>query len=153
MTLNEYQQNAKKTDLRDSELLIKGVNMICDGFGLIGETHELQAAKGEKGIFEAGDVLWYVALTALDLGQTLEEVLNRKPRTPKRNLSEVFKKVYRDNKGIFDGQYKEDILDHLRNLIIYIDATYNLVEVMDKNIEKLFSRKERGKIKGDGDNR
>ena len=65
------------------------------------------------------------------------------------------KKIFRDKNGIIseaDRQaLKGDVLWYLTQLCSQLDLT--LEEVAQANIEKLFSRLERGKIGGSGDNR
>ncbi|ETN87927.1 nucleoside triphosphate pyrophosphohydrolase family protein [Thermus sp. NMX2.A1] len=84
MTLNEYQQEAKKTALYP-----EAYRLLYPTLGLAGEAGELankvkkilrdhggnlsQAAR-EDLVAELGDVLWYVAQLATDLGVSLEEV-------------------------------------------------------------------------------
>lgn len=73
-------------------------------------------------------------------------------------VSEKVKKVYRDNHGTFSLQKKQEIAKELGDVLWYIsnlaeDLGYSLEEVASLNISKLRSRKERGVINGDGDNR
>lgn len=86
MTLNEYQNQALKTSIYPDDMSI-----IYPLIGLSGEVGEL-AEKIKKTIrdnnkhfdvlkraelaIELGDVLWYVAAMASDLGYTLEDVGN-----------------------------------------------------------------------------
>jgi len=73
-------------------------------------------------------------------------------------LSDKFKKLFRDDKGImtderFDGIVKEfgDILWYLSRLAAAFKI--KLDDVAQINIDKLFKRKENGTLRGDGDNR
>jgi len=71
-------------------------------------------------------------------------------------VAEKVKKIIRDNKQIVDE--KEDIAKELGDVLWYIaaigrDIGYSLEVIAEMNIEKLSDRKERGKIKGEGDNR
>lgn len=73
-------------------------------------------------------------------------------------VAEKVKKVLRDKGGIFDEETKKQILLEISDTLWYINALandlgYNLEEVMLANIDKLESRKERGVIHGNGDNR
>ena len=68
------------------------------------------------------------------------------------------KKVFRDKEGVINGETKTalkaelgDVLWYLAQLATELDLT--LDEVAEYNIEKLYSRLERGTIKGDGDER
>ncbi|WP_243030307.1 nucleoside triphosphate pyrophosphohydrolase family protein [Thermus altitudinis] len=84
MTLNEYQQEAKKTALYP-----EAYRILYPTLGLVGEAGELankvKKVLRDRGgtlgpdaredlLAELGDVLWYVAQLATDLGVSLEEV-------------------------------------------------------------------------------
>lgn len=155
MTLNEYQEKAKVTDCRD-----KSIKMICNGFGLIGELEELNEVplQDYKGaIKESGDVLWYCSSIATYLNLKLEDIykMNSTGSDINRPIAEVFKKVYRDKDGEFDEKDKEEIAIFISYVINWElpNGEKNLKEVMQTNIDKLYSRKERGVIKGNGNDR
>ena len=68
------------------------------------------------------------------------------------------KKVFRDKDGQINDETRDalkaelgDVLWYLAQVATELDLT--LDEIVEYNIEKLYSRLERGKIKGDGDNR
>ena len=68
------------------------------------------------------------------------------------------KKIFRDKNGVISPDDRQalkgelgDVLWYLTQLCTELDLT--LEEVAAANIEKLFSRLERGKISGEGDNR
>jgi len=68
------------------------------------------------------------------------------------------KKVFRDKDGEISAETREalkaelgDVLWYMAQVATELDLT--LDEIAEFNIEKLYSRLERGKIKGDGDNR
>jgi NTP pyrophosphatase (non-canonical NTP hydrolase) len=68
------------------------------------------------------------------------------------------KKVWRDNEGVIDHERAEGIADELGDVLWYLAAAatelgYSLSELGERNLAKLFSRKERGVIGGSGDNR
>ncbi|WP_038056953.1 nucleoside triphosphate pyrophosphohydrolase family protein [Thermus amyloliquefaciens] len=84
MTLNEYQQEAKKTALYP-----EAYRILYPTLGLVGEAGELankvkkvlrdhggtlDPASRQDLLAELGDLLWYVAQLATDLGASLEEV-------------------------------------------------------------------------------
>lgn len=84
MKLNEYQKKATETAIYGS-----GSKLVYPILGLVGEAGELankykKVLRDNGGILtpevreamkkELGDVLWYIAATANDLGTTLEEV-------------------------------------------------------------------------------
>lgn len=74
---------------------------------------------------------------------------------------EVAEKVGKSLRGDFsldDPAVKEDLIKELGDVLWYVNALANdlgssLEEVADKNITKLESRKERGVLRGSGDNR
>lgn len=73
-------------------------------------------------------------------------------------VAEKVKKVLRDNNGEFTEEKKEQIALEIGDVLWYIatlshNLGYTLEEIAEKNYEKLQSRKARGKIHGDGDNR
>ena len=68
------------------------------------------------------------------------------------------KKIFRDKEGVIGEAERQalkgelgDVLWYLAQVCTELDLT--LDEVAEANIEKLYSRLERGKIGGDGDNR
>lgn len=73
-------------------------------------------------------------------------------------VAEKIKKVIRDNGGVFTEEKKKEIVKEVGDVLWYIAALLSDLGVtMDEaavgNLEKLFSRKERGVINGNGDNR
>lgn len=73
-------------------------------------------------------------------------------------IAEKIKKVLRDKKGIVDEETKGEISKELGDVLWYVaqiatELKLSLDKVVLKNIEKLNSRKERGKLQGSGDNR
>lgn len=68
------------------------------------------------------------------------------------------KKVLRDKDGNFDDESKKAIADELGDVLWYLTAVaddlgFSLDTIAQMNITKLTSRRERGVIKGSGDNR
>lgn len=68
------------------------------------------------------------------------------------------KKIFRDKGGIIGESEKEALKSELGDVLWYLaqvctELNIPLNSVAEANIEKLFSRLERGKIHGDGDNR
>lgn len=68
------------------------------------------------------------------------------------------KKVFRDKKGVFDAEAVADIKDELGDVLWYFtqictNLGLTLDEVAQGNIEKIMSRKTRGKLGGSGDKR
>ena len=68
------------------------------------------------------------------------------------------KKIFRDKEGVIDAAEREALKGELGDVLWYLaqvctELEISLDEVAGHNLEKLFSRLERGKIGGDGDNR
>ena len=73
-------------------------------------------------------------------------------------VADKVKKILRDKKGVFDKDSKDAIKFELGDVLWYIsqlssELGYELEEVANANLQKLNSRKSRGKIQGSGDNR
>ncbi len=73
-------------------------------------------------------------------------------------VAEKIKKVLRDSDGIISEEKRlevakelGDVLWYLANLSVELDLS--LETVANMNLEKLFSRKDRGTLSGSGDNR
>ena len=68
------------------------------------------------------------------------------------------KKIFRDKAGVIGAAEREALKGELGDVLWYLaqvctELDLSLDEVAEHNIEKLYSRLERGKIGGDGDNR
>lgn len=68
------------------------------------------------------------------------------------------KKIIRDKGGAIDEETKEMIKKELGDVLWYVsqlatELGLSFDEIAEKNIEKLYSRMDRGKLGGDGDNR
>ena len=73
-------------------------------------------------------------------------------------VADKVKKILRDKKGVFDKDSKDAIKFELGDVLWYIsqlssELGYELEDVANANLQKLNSRKSRGKIQGSGDNR
>ncbi len=73
-------------------------------------------------------------------------------------VSEKIKKVIRDDNGVVSAQKKTEIEKELGDVLWYVaqiasELELSLEEIAKKNIDKLFSRKERNVLAGSGDNR
>ncbi len=71
---------------------------------------------------------------------------------------EKIKKLIRDKNGVVDDNIKTDIKKELGDVLWYLsqlatELNLSLDEIASENLKKLFSRLERNKIQGDGDNR
>ncbi len=83
---------------------------------------------------------------ALGLGGEVGEMQNK------------IKKVMRDGGGVLREEVRQDLIDELGDVLWYcaamaIELKVDLDEVAQRNVDKLFSRKERGVLHGSGDNR
>src|SRR3989338_10101859 len=72
-------------------------------------------------------------------------------------VAEKIKKIIRDDGGVISNDKKQEILKELGDVLWYVaqiatELKLSLNKVADFNIEKLYSRKKRGKISGSGDN-
>ena len=68
------------------------------------------------------------------------------------------KKVFRDKEGLISEETREALKAELGDVLWYIaqvatELDLSLDEIAEANLAKLLDRLERGKIKGDGDNR
>jgi NTP pyrophosphatase (non-canonical NTP hydrolase) len=68
------------------------------------------------------------------------------------------KKIFRDKSGVISAADREALKGELGDVLWYLaqvctELEISLDEVAEHNLEKLFSRLERGKIGGNGDNR
>ncbi len=73
-------------------------------------------------------------------------------------VADKYKKIIRDKDGKIGKDDKAEIIMELGDVLWYIsqittELGFNLEDVSEKNIEKLLSRKARGKLQGKGDNR
>jgi NTP pyrophosphatase (non-canonical NTP hydrolase) len=73
-------------------------------------------------------------------------------------VAEKIKKVIRDKDGVLDDEKRKEIEKELGDVLWYVsqlasELGLSLEEVAEKNIEKLYSRMDRGKLGGEGDER
>ena len=73
-------------------------------------------------------------------------------------VAEKIKKVLRDNNGVVDESRREEIAKELGDVLWYVTQVasehgLSLDVIAKQNIEKLYSRLERGKLSGSGDSR
>jgi len=174
MKLNEYQEEAVGLAIYPGELTYPSL-------GLCGEVGELADAinccHDDNIKKESGDVLWYVANVASDCDVTLSEVCKRKTFRKHQSrlywdndeasvelcvqagiVAENVKKTIRDHAGVLQDKRKQAIVRALRKIVETLAEIANrneftLEECAKENIAKLTSRKERGQLQGDGDNR
>ena len=77
---------------------------------------------------------------------------------PIGKIAEIAKKAIRDTDHVVSDEKKAIVLEALATIVtkmIQLCVSYgvNLDDVAEQNIDKLFSRKERGVLRGSGDNR
>lgn len=179
MKAREYQRAARTTAIYPA-----AAGIYYPALGLAGEVGEI-ANKVKKIIrgdvtleqrrddlkAELGDVMWYVAATASDLGLDLRDLAKEAAERPKLkgDLYQVVLELQSragTNTQLASEVRTEGIGCHYRlclerNLVSflvvvdalcsYLDTT--LEEVCLDNIKKLFARKEAGTLQGDGDKR
>jgi len=73
-------------------------------------------------------------------------------------VAEKVKKILRDDGGAISKEKKEELKKELGDVLWYVSQVateigLSLGDIAEFNIEKLLSRKERGKIQGSGDDR
>lgn len=183
MKPSDYQQQAMKTgeysveiiqyQTRASETAVypRFAAVAYPALGLIGELAELTTAcyQGESHVTiakECGDVMWYCAALASDLELDLSDVLecndfdhfNETRTVPTLEVvgrfAEVVKKFIRDDNPVKKAgaaQFIRYAIGVVNSVAIGMD--YDLSEIAQMNLDKLNSRKERGALQGDGDNR
>ena len=69
-----------------------------------------------------------------------------------------FKKIFRDKGGKISDEDREEIVKELGDVLWYVATIARYLDtplsvVAEKNVEKAISRKQRGKLHGEGDNR
>ena len=92
------------------------------------------------------DSKYKILYPALGLGGEAGEVMNK------------VKKIFRDDGGKLTKERALAIAEELGDVAWYLtvlshEIGYELGDIMEMNISKLHSRKQRGKIHGEGDNR
>lgn len=133
---------------------------------------------------EAGDILWYIANTTIDIGYGAYDLVRQVTRgnrsdnftelssmtmdfhqtpvqdvlVPLGRIAEIAKKSIRDNGRNLTDEKRVLVLNDL--VAIFVKLVHgcemlgiNMDDVAQSNIDKLFSRKERGVLHGSGDNR
>lgn len=73
-------------------------------------------------------------------------------------VCEKVKKIFRDQDGVVTDQNRTELEKELGDVLWYLSALsrdlgLSLENVAQANLDKLFSRKERGVLQGSGDNR
>ncbi|NQV12120.1 nucleoside triphosphate pyrophosphohydrolase family protein [Candidatus Uhrbacteria bacterium] len=73
-------------------------------------------------------------------------------------VADKIKKMIRDDGGMLTAERRELLKKELGDVMWYLaqlctELGFDMDEIANQNLEKLFSRKERGVLKGDGDTR
>ncbi|NQV00435.1 MAG: nucleoside triphosphate pyrophosphohydrolase family protein [Parcubacteria group bacterium] len=73
-------------------------------------------------------------------------------------IAEKIKKVFRDGDGTITDEKRKELNKELGDVLWYLsqmasELKLSLDDIAEKNIKKLYSRKDRGTLHGDGDNR
>lgn len=68
------------------------------------------------------------------------------------------KKILRDDNKVLTEERRQKLIDELGDILWYVancasELNIDLSEVASRNVDKLFSRKDRGVLKGSGDKR
>lgn len=120
----------------------------------------------ENALKEHGDILWYVTglCEIFNINGSLvfyKDLSDNTTKTSNEIVADILryggkiKKYYRDDKAIDIIELRtilEDIVSSA-NILLEKWTGYNISYSMSKNYQKLFDRKNRGVLKGDGDNR
>ena len=107
------------------------------------ELYEYQTETAKTAIYPSEIGLAYVTL---GLAGEAGEIANK------------VKKIYRDKKGILDQETRDTLQAEIGDVLWYVsqlctELNISLDDSAQDNIQKLTSRKERGKLTGNGDNR
>ena len=164
--ITEYYEKARKTAIYPNI----GDNYTYPLLGLIEESAEvdekivLKEDSKLNMIKELGDVYWYLTSCSFEMNLDFKELLNN-PKESSLSLAleaskiaGYLKKIMRDDEGKLTPDKKDKIIDSLKNIVFLLNEyqdkyEVSQLEVMKHNIEKLYSRKKRGVLKGSGDNR
>lgn len=170
MKLDEYKKLTRKTVEYPEEIAF---DYLTDGLNgeegeLVGKIYSFESIEGnpeEEKLLEAGDILWYTTRLCDELDYSISEVYdgslnnleNEKDMVAKidyecAKLSELSKKKKRDGKSLDNIDKNLGLIFESINTFV-THLGYDINYLAEKNINKLLDRKERDKIKGDGDHR
>lgn len=127
LNFNEYQEKANST-----ALYMENIQPIIDKLPTIADRERITQAVS-------------MSYTGLGMGESGEAQGN-------------IKKMIRDDGGLISEERRNKLIKEMGDQLWYIAEACKLIdvpmnEVAEQNIKKLFSRKERGKLTGDGDER
>jgi len=176
ITWNEYQQQALTTAIYPLDR-----SLDYTAFGLLSELGELVGAREIERrnptegkplvIGELGDNFWYTAALSDAIEKPLNEVYHftttKRPQTAEQSMDALIflggliaghlKKAIRDDAGHLTPERRKLIvgcLSRYMHHLEFISSDYSSVPgVLNDNLNKLNSRKQRGVLGGAGDNR
>jgi NTP pyrophosphatase (non-canonical NTP hydrolase) len=174
-SLTEYQQQAMSTAIFPVD---RSLDYTVLGLGSeVGEMAEawLDNKKGYRDVAaEAGDCYWYSAAIASTLEVSLEDVVRFYDgpviermlvhnlildlTATSGNLEGLVKKAIRDDDGHFSAERRDKAIQLLGKTVLLLDVISSGLgttrwAVMNDNLDKLASRKQRGVLSGSGDHR
>lgn len=165
MNLNEYQKRTKETAIYPEEKAIEYL-----AFGLNDEWVEAvekveEGADKEAILDELGDCWWYLARLSDELGMELSSLLG----TLDAELDPDIGGIITSCIGKMQGRVKKyirgdyEVSELSGKVLEYMEAIgsgfelmlgdYPVEAILQRNHDKLMLRKEKGTIRGDGDNR
>lgn len=180
MNIDTYIEQARSTAIYPGHFTYPAIGLAGESGELIDKITSLTSHKlvdKKEVIKECGDLIWYVVSTAIDVGikpfagktftqygQLIGAGVDKRSALIKLpvyvgKISEIAKKQIRDNDYLDLGDDKvyiiEDCLTQIMRCLFEIADEWdiNMDDVAQVNIDKLLSRKERGVLKGEGDNR
>jgi NTP pyrophosphatase (non-canonical NTP hydrolase) len=140
---------------RANDAEVGGPLMYCS-LGLAGEAGEvmnkmLDTKNLDTG--EVGDCLWYLARLAAHCGTSLDE-LSKPEHLVMRLVAETGEVANKVKKLYRDGELQTaKVVDLIEQCLGTISRMHDLNDLMEKNAAKLQSRKDRGALRGSGDER
>lgn len=170
VNLSEYQKLSRQT------AIYPDMGLLYPVLGLAGEAGELLDKDQDGSSLEAfggelGDVLWYISQTATEANMKLEDIAQESTIFGKNTsdscvhlvvcvarVSECVKKMLRDDGGVLTTERHKQLYMLLKDVLSsWLGVAQNVgldpADVAASNINKLFSRRERGVLKGSGDDR
>lgn len=177
-TLREYQEIAHSTAIYPADnalgYLLPGIYVEAGELwdlvasDIIGEV--LPEFLHNAAIKEAGDCLWFAAEIHTALGEVLEfelppalvpmplQYLAKALMYYARKIADIWVKTVRDDGGILHERQRAYVLLYSRFIIGYVKLIaqqfgLTLIDVAQRNADKLASRQARGVLGGSGDNR
>lgn len=164
--IEEYEEKARKTAIYPniSENYQYPLLGLIEEAGEIDEKIHLGVTDLNELNKEFGDVYWYLTSCSFELKLNFNELLNSPIESDlpigieASKIAGYLKKIIRDDNGVMTDSKKDKIIISIKKIVFLLQKyqkKYNLntLDIMKNNIEKLYSRKERGVLKGSGDNR